>query len=47
MDFDNKIGTDIRLGEPTREIYDKKKHGSWGVRKHRIQVDDKQWGNKT
>ena len=24
MDFDNKIGTDIRLGEPTREIYDKK-----------------------
>ena len=24
MDFDNKIGTDIRKGEPTHEIYDKK-----------------------
>ena len=25
MDFDNKIGTDIRKGEPTHEVYGKKK----------------------
>ena len=50
MDFDDKIGTDIRKGEPTHEVYGKKKKpGRWGVRQHRIQVDDKQcqWGNKT